>query len=125
MRKLDTPLSSNRQGDIVHLNILGQPVIVLGSLDVITEFLEKRSNTTSDRQQTAMIELWVFLVYSYCWPCGCQWGRERDVNRCLGLAPAPISALCHMVSGGGIIGSSFGDISIGTQLFHTVIHSVR
>ena len=57
MRKLDTSLSSNRQGDIVHLNILGQSVIVLGSLDVITEFLEKRSSTTSDRQQTVMIEL--------------------------------------------------------------------
>lgn len=45
-------------GDIVHLRVLGQSIVVLGSADIVFEYLDsKRSANTSDRKQTPMIEL--------------------------------------------------------------------
>ena len=41
----------------MYLRVLGQSILVLGTIDAIVEFLEKRSATTSDRKQTAMNEL--------------------------------------------------------------------
>ncbi|KAH9912862.1 O-methylsterigmatocystin oxidoreductase [Epithele typhae] len=38
-----------RYGDVVHLQVFGQHMIVLDSAEAITEFLEKRTNNTSDR----------------------------------------------------------------------------
>lgn len=36
-------------GDIVHLNLLGQPLIILGSFKTATEILDKKSSIYSDR----------------------------------------------------------------------------
>jgi hypothetical protein len=45
---------------MIHFNILGQHIIVLNSLEVITDLLERRSSNYSDRKQTTMmIELCV------------------------------------------------------------------
>ena len=44
-------------GDVIHFRVLGQSIVVLGSTDAISEFLEKRSATTSDRQQCVNVEL--------------------------------------------------------------------
>ena len=44
-------------GDIVHVRIWGQSTIVLGSAQVIEEYLEKKSTITSDRHQSPLIEL--------------------------------------------------------------------
>ena len=38
-------------GDIAYLNVLGQPMIVLGSYDAARAVLEKHSAVTSDRQR--------------------------------------------------------------------------
>ena len=47
---------------MIHLNVLGQHILVLNSLEVITDLLEKRSSNYSDRKQTTMmIELCVSL----------------------------------------------------------------
>ena len=45
------------EGDIVYLQVLGQSIMVLGSPEVIFEYLDKRSANTSSRAQTPMIEL--------------------------------------------------------------------
>ena len=45
-------------GNIIHFRILGQSIMVLGSPDVITEFLEKHSANTSNRVQTPLIDLY-------------------------------------------------------------------
>ena len=61
------PLSSFRQaivysdtlgiGEIMHFRVLGQSIVVLGSPDVIFDFLEKRSANTSDRQTSIVMEM--------------------------------------------------------------------
>ena len=44
-------------GDIIHVRVLGQSMVVLNSAAVIDEYLEKRSAITSDRKQTPLIAL--------------------------------------------------------------------
>lgn len=39
------------------MNVLGQSIVILGSEDVIFEYLEKRSANTSDRKQTPILEM--------------------------------------------------------------------
>lgn len=43
----------------MHFRILGHSTIVLGSAEVMTHYLDKRSANTSDRKQTPLIELCV------------------------------------------------------------------
>ena len=51
---------------MIYLNVLGQPFVILTSLDVITDLFEKRSSNYSDRKQTTMlIELYVLLLHSF------------------------------------------------------------
>ena len=45
---------------MIYLNVFGQRFVLLSSLEVITDLLEKRSSNYSDRKQvTMMIELYV------------------------------------------------------------------
>ena len=45
---------------MIHLNVVGQHYIILNSLEVVNDLLEKRSSNNSDRKQaTMMIELYV------------------------------------------------------------------
>ncbi|TBU24748.1 cytochrome P450 [Dichomitus squalens] len=44
--------------DILHLRMFGQSMIVLGSAEIIHQFLEKRAANTSNRKQSPMIELY-------------------------------------------------------------------
>ena len=44
-------------GDVVHLDALGQPMIILGSHEAALELLDKRSANYSDRPPSAMREL--------------------------------------------------------------------
>ncbi|KAM5539713.1 hypothetical protein V8D89_006526 [Ganoderma adspersum] len=48
---------SDKYGDIVHLHAFGQRIIVLGSLEVATELLDKRSVRYSGKPYSAMSEL--------------------------------------------------------------------
>lgn len=36
-------------GDVMHLSVLGQPLVILSSREAITELLEKRGSIYSDR----------------------------------------------------------------------------
>lgn len=44
-------------GDVVHLSVFGERIVVLGSERAIVDLLDKQSAVTSDRQQNPMIEL--------------------------------------------------------------------
>ena len=45
---------------MIHLNVLGQHFLILGSLEVITDLFEKRSSNYSDRNHMTMLnELYV------------------------------------------------------------------
>ncbi len=50
-------ICSNALGEIVHLDALGQHIIVLGSQEAISEILEKRSAKSSNRPPSAMSDL--------------------------------------------------------------------
>ncbi|KAI0657956.1 cytochrome P450 [Cubamyces menziesii] len=65
-------------GDVMHMTLLGQSVVVLGSYEATIELLEKRSANYSDRPRSVMAELtgyydWVFVLMPY----GQKWRRHR------------------------------------------------
>ncbi|TBU36865.1 cytochrome P450 [Dichomitus squalens] len=64
-------------GDIIHLRVLGQHIVVLGSAQAIYDYLEKRSANTSDRVQSPMIELSGASFNLAFMPYGQRWRRHR------------------------------------------------
>ncbi|KAI0752764.1 cytochrome P450 [Daedaleopsis nitida] len=62
-----------KYGSIVHFNIFGQHTIVLNDPTTIFELLDKRSANTSDRKQSAQIDLcqggtnWALFPYGDAW----------------------------------------------------------
>ncbi|RDX44595.1 CyP450 monooxygenase [Lentinus brumalis] len=68
---------NEQYGDVVHLDALGQPMIVLGSHEAAVDLLEKRSANYSDRSISTMAKLcgldWVLTLINY----GPWWRRHR------------------------------------------------
>ncbi|KAI0330488.1 cytochrome P450 [Cubamyces sp. BRFM 1775] len=70
---------SKTYGDIVYLEVLGRPIIDLGSPSVMMEFLDKRSAITSSRVETVLMHLvgqdknFSFMPYDN------RWRRDRRV----------------------------------------------
>ncbi|KAH8104105.1 cytochrome P450 [Cristinia sonorae] len=67
-----------KYGDIIHLNVLGQSIVVLSSLEAINDLLEKRSAIYSSRPRSTMMhELmgmgWSLAIMEY----GEEWRRVR------------------------------------------------
>ncbi|KAI0332177.1 cytochrome P450 [Cubamyces sp. BRFM 1775] len=60
-------------GDVVYLEVLGRPMVILGSPEVMMEFLERRSAVTSDRTESALMSIYGqknnfgFLRYGQLW----------------------------------------------------------
>ena len=44
-------------GDVMYLEVLGQPMVILGSHEAALDLLEKRSAIYSDRVPSVMVEL--------------------------------------------------------------------
>lgn len=44
-----------KYGDVVYLNVLGQPIVLLGSMEAVSDLLEKRSNKYSSRLHLTML----------------------------------------------------------------------
>lgn len=42
--------SNNALGEVMHLHVLGQSIVVLGTAKVVLEYLEKRSAITADKK---------------------------------------------------------------------------
>jgi hypothetical protein len=45
------------QGDVIYLNVIGQNMIFLNSIDIALDLFEKRSSLYSDRILSSMIEM--------------------------------------------------------------------
>ena len=45
----------NISGDMIYLNVFGQHILILNSLEVITDLFEKRSSNYSDRKKMTML----------------------------------------------------------------------
>ncbi|TFK78806.1 hypothetical protein K466DRAFT_506694 [Polyporus arcularius HHB13444] len=60
-------------GDVVHLSMFGEHIVVLGSQQAIFDILEKQSAATSERRQHPLIELsgqgfnFAFFPYNHWW----------------------------------------------------------
>ncbi|KAI0697627.1 cytochrome P450 [Cerioporus squamosus] len=66
-----------KYGDILHFRILGHSTVILGSAEVMTRYLDKRSANTSDRKQTPLIELTGGGLNFGHLPYGPWWRRHR------------------------------------------------
>ncbi|KAI0633841.1 cytochrome P450 [Trametes polyzona] len=70
---------NKRYGDILYLDLLGQPTVILGTHETAVEVLDKRSATYSGRQPSVMIQLsgwdWLFSIFPY----GARWRRHRKL----------------------------------------------
>ncbi|KAF9562039.1 cytochrome P450 [Agrocybe pediades] len=69
---------SKKYGDMVYYEVLGQPILILGSLNRVNDILEKRSYNYSDRVQMPMVvELmeWGFAFTALAY--GSWWRRHR------------------------------------------------
>ncbi|KAL1943795.1 hypothetical protein VTO73DRAFT_3613 [Trametes versicolor] len=68
---------SDKYGDLVYLDVLGQPILLLGTHDIAMDLLDKRSALYSDRVHSPMADLsgfdWVFSMIPY----GPWWRRHR------------------------------------------------
>ena len=71
-------------GNVLYLNMLGQDIIVLGSLNAARDLLDKRSANYSDRPKSVMVQLCVYLphlsvvnVVLTCCPLGPNTTRSR------------------------------------------------
>ncbi|KAI8994065.1 cytochrome P450 [Trametes punicea] len=66
-----------KYGDIVYLDVLGQPMVILGTHEAAIELLEKRSSIYSDRNTSTMASLcgweWLMTMMNY----GTRWRRHR------------------------------------------------
>ncbi|KAH9944416.1 CyP450 monooxygenase [Epithele typhae] len=64
-------------GDIVHISLLGQPVIVLNSAEAVTDLLERRSAIYSDRYHSTVVDMigWDWNVALMCY--GTRWRQIR------------------------------------------------
>ncbi|KAI0767313.1 CyP450 monooxygenase [Fomes fomentarius] len=66
-----------RYGNIMHLEVLGRHILVLGSAEVISEYLEKRAANSSDRAYTPLVELVGAHINFAFIPYGQWWRRHR------------------------------------------------
>ncbi|EMD39781.1 hypothetical protein CERSUDRAFT_112052 [Gelatoporia subvermispora B] len=66
-----------KYGDVVHIHVLGQSIIILNSAEAASDLMEKRSANYSDRLQTEMMKLmgvdWNTAVMRY----GSEWRQHR------------------------------------------------
>ncbi|EIW55506.1 CyP450 monooxygenase [Trametes versicolor FP-101664 SS1] len=68
---------SDKYGDLVYLDVLGQPILLLGTHEAAIDLLDKRSALYSDRVHSPMVNLggfdWVLTMIHY----GPLWRRHR------------------------------------------------
>ena len=67
-RSSDTAHSADSNiGDMTYLQVMGRRVVVLGNAAVISELLDKRASTTSDRLVTPIVHLYVTHFLDMSW----------------------------------------------------------
>ncbi|PPQ69731.1 hypothetical protein CVT24_001317 [Panaeolus cyanescens] len=70
---------AKQYGDIIHLNMLGQPLIIINSRKVAADLLDKRSNIYSDRPKLEMISLVGWDRSLVLLPYGHEWRQQRKL----------------------------------------------
>ncbi|KAF8868343.1 cytochrome P450 [Infundibulicybe gibba] len=69
---------AKKYGDFMHINVMGQPIIILGSLKRVNDILEKRSAIYSSRPRMPMVvELMDMTITFGFTPYGANWRLRR------------------------------------------------
>lgn len=68
---------NTRHGDLVYLDVCGQPMIILGTHEVAVDLLDKRASIYSDRQYSSMGDLTGFSWLLGTMPYGQKWRGVR------------------------------------------------
>ncbi|KAH9939661.1 cytochrome P450 [Epithele typhae] len=68
---------NDKYGDVVYLDVLGQPTVILGSHAAAVDLLEKRSSIYSTRRVPPMAEISGFDWFFVMSPYGDRWRRTR------------------------------------------------
>lgn len=104
---LNQDLTILHAGDMVHLRIMNQHILVVGNAQLATELLEKRSANTSDRPLDVALELYVYVrllaLLAIC-PCSMRALEARGKSSTW--------SSCRTVSDGGNIAACCGNTSI-------------
>ncbi|KAI0373885.1 CyP450 monooxygenase [Pilatotrama ljubarskyi] len=66
-----------KYGDVIYLQVLGQSMLVLNSAEAAIEYLDKRSENTSDRPQNPVVEMSGQDLNLGLMPYGPWWRRHR------------------------------------------------
>ncbi|KAF5309876.1 hypothetical protein D9619_010560 [Psilocybe cf. subviscida] len=64
-------------GNIIHLNVLGKPIIVVNSAKIAQDLMDKRSSIYSDRPISVMAELCGYYNTFGMAPYGDEWRKQR------------------------------------------------
>ena len=88
------PLNNNNVwlGDMMYLNVLGQPFLILNSLQRTTDLLEKRSSNYSDRMRLPMLVELCVSGFSHLNHCQTFLFVQNEMGLCL-----PFSAVRRSV----------------------------
>ncbi|KAF8879274.1 cytochrome P450 [Infundibulicybe gibba] len=71
---------AKKYGDLMHVDVMGQPMIILNSLKTVTDILEKRSAIYSSRPRMPMlIELMDWTIAFAFTPYGADWRLRRKM----------------------------------------------
>ncbi|EIW55444.1 cytochrome P450 [Trametes versicolor FP-101664 SS1] len=96
---------NDKYGDMVYMDVLGQPMLILGTHDVAFDLLEKRSALYSDRVQSAMVDLSGFDWLLAAMPYGAWWRRHRrafhqyfNPNAVVGLRSIQRNQVSHFLN---------------------------
>uniref|UniRef100_A0A8H8CHB6 O-methylsterigmatocystin oxidoreductase n=1 Tax=Psilocybe cubensis TaxID=181762 RepID=A0A8H8CHB6_PSICU len=69
---------TKKYGDMIYMEVLGQPILILGSLERANDLLDKRSSNYSDRVRMPMVVELMNWGYSMAFiPYGQWWRRHR------------------------------------------------
>ncbi|KLO17820.1 cytochrome P450 [Schizopora paradoxa] len=64
-------------GNIIYVHILGRPIVIINSLDVARELLEKRGVNYSDRPTSTLYDMMNWSRAIFCLPYGDRWRPLR------------------------------------------------
>ncbi|KAF9043024.1 putative monooxygenase [Panaeolus papilionaceus] len=73
---------SKTYGSIIHLNMIGQPIIVINSRNVARDLLDRRSNMYSDRPRLEIISMYALVGWDkslVLLPYGDEWRQQRKL----------------------------------------------
>ncbi|TFK92449.1 cytochrome P450 [Polyporus arcularius HHB13444] len=113
---------SKKHGDVIHLDLLGQSMIVLGSLQAASDLTEKKSTNNSDRPSSVMVDLcgfeWLTVLKKY----GAEWRHHR---RTFHHTPDDLSVHLKLSFGATVMRIAYGlDVADADDEYYKMVERV-